>query len=99
MADKKASAANATQPKGDKKEKKADGKKKVPFTQKVKSWFAGVVKYFKDVKSEMKKVVWPSKKDTKNNTIVVIVVVAVAAVCMLVLDVVFGGAIHLMIGA
>ena len=56
-------------------------------------------KYLKDTRSELKKVVWPSKKDTQNNTIVVLAVVVISAVFMLVLDIVFGGAIHLMIGA
>ena len=65
----------------------------------IKAWFAGVAKYFKDTRSELKKVVWPSKKDTKNNTIVVLAVVAVSAVFMLALDTVFGLGIHLMIGA
>lgn len=32
-----------------------------------------VVKYFKDLKSEFKKVVWPSKKTVVNNTSVVLV--------------------------
>ena len=73
--------------------------KKPGFFAKVKGWFGGVAKYLKDTRSELKKVVWPSKKDVKNNTVVVIAVVVIAAVFMLVLDVVFGGAIHLMIGA
>lgn len=47
----------------------------------------------------MKKVVWPSKADVKTNTITVLVVVLVAAVVLILLDLIFGGAIHLMIGA
>ncbi len=58
---------------------------------KVKAWFKGVAKYFRDTKSELKKVVWPTKKQAVNNTIVVLVVVAVAAVAILLLDTVFGG--------
>ena len=54
---------------------------------------------FKDTKSELKKVVWPSKNDVKTNTITVIVVVLVAAVVLILLDLIFGGAIHLLIGA
>ena len=48
---------------------------------------------------ELKKVVWPSKADVKTNTITVLVVVLVAAVVLILLDLIFGGAIHLMIGA
>ena len=79
--------------------KKNDGKKKVSFFDKVKNFFKGIGKYFKDTKSELKKVVWPSKNDVKTNTITVIVVVLVAAVVLILLDLIFGGAIHLLIGA
>ena len=33
----------------------------------------GLIKYFKDLRSEFKKVVWPSKKKVINNTLVVLV--------------------------
>ena len=56
-------------------------------------------KWFREMRSELKKVVWPSKNDVKTNTITVIVVVLVAAVVLILLDLIFGGAIHLMIGA
>lgn len=36
-----------------------------------------VVKFFKDLKSELKKVVWPSRKTVVNNTGVVLVVMLV----------------------
>ena len=73
--------------------------KKPSFLDKVKGFFGRIVKYFKDTKSELKKVVWPSKNDVKTNTITVIVVVLVAAVVLILLDLIFGGAIHLLIGA
>ena len=96
MADKKAATA-AAQTQSDK-PKKNDAKK-VSFFGKVKNFFKGIGKYFKDTKSELKKVVWPSKHDVKNNTITVIVVVLIAAVVLIALDLIFGGAIHLLIGA
>ena len=58
-----------------------------------------ISRWFREMKSELKKVVWPSKSDIKTNTITVIVVVAVAAVVLILLDLIFGGAIHLLIGA
>ena len=91
MADKKA-ANTASQAQSDK-------KKKTSFFGKVKNFFKGIAKYFKDTKSELKKVVWPSKKDVKTNTITVIAVVVIAAVVLIVLDLIFGGAIHLVVGA
>jgi preprotein translocase subunit SecE len=49
--------------KGSKQSKAKDSKKKQP---------GKVAKYFKDLKSEFKKVVWPSKKKVFNNTSVVL---------------------------
>ena len=91
MADKKAvnTAAQA----------QSDKTKKTSFFGKVKNFFKGIAKYFKDTKSEMKKVVWPSKKDVKTNTVTVIAVVVIAVVVLIVLDLIFGGAIHLVVGA
>ena len=98
MADKKA-AADTSAAKAEGKTKKAEpGKKKVPFFTKVKNTCGRVVKYFKDTKSELKKVVWPSKEQVRTNTITVVIVVVVAAVVMILLDLIFGGVIHLMIG-
>ena len=65
----------------------------------VKNFGAKVVKFFRDTKSELKKVVWPSKADVKTNTIVVLVTVAIAAVVMIALDAIFGGILGLIIGA
>ena len=56
-------------------------------------------KWFREMRSELKKVVWPSKADVKTNTIVVLVTVAIAAVVMILLDAIFGGILGLIIGA
>ena len=69
----------------DKTEKKSKG-----FFAGVKRFFGRIGKFFRDTVSEMKKVVWPSKKQIINNTVVVAVVVVVAAVLIMVLDAVFG---------
>ena len=65
----------------------------------VKNFGARVSKFFRDTKSELKKVVWPSKADVKTNTIVVLITVAIAAVVMILLDASFGGILGLIIGA
>ena len=65
----------------------------------VKNFGNSVSKFFRDSKSELKKVVWPSKADVKTNTIVVLVTVAIAAVVMIALDAIFGGILGLIIGA
>ena len=46
----------------------------------------GVVKYFKDLKSEIKKVTWPSWKKVANNTFVVLVGMCASAVVVYAFD-------------
>ena len=65
----------------------------------VKDFTSNLAKFFRDTKSELKKVVWPSKADIKTNTVVVLVTVAIAAVVMIALDAIFGGILGLIIGA
>ncbi len=49
-----------------------------------------IVKYFKDAKSEFKKVVWPTPKETTHNTVVVLVMCALAALFVFAFDSLFG---------
>ncbi|MEG0179704.1 MAG: preprotein translocase subunit SecE [Oscillospiraceae bacterium] len=65
-------------------------KKKKSFFSGIKRFFGNIAKYFRDTVSEMKKVVWPSKTQIINNTIVVIVIVTIAAVVIFGLDAIFG---------
>ena len=48
-----------------------------------------IVRFFKEVKSELKKVVWPTKKQIINNTLIVFAAVAVIGVFIWVLDLIF----------
>jgi len=52
--------------------KKADVKKL--------SFFKRVAKWFREMKSELKKVIWPTPKQVLNNTVVAVVVMLVAAI-------------------
>ena len=88
MADNKAATA-AAQTQSDK-PKKNDGKKKVSFFDKVKNFFKGIGKYFKDTKSELKKVVWPTKSQMINNTLIVLACVLVVGIFIWVFDAVGG---------
>ncbi len=54
-----------------------------------KGFFNRIKDYFKGVSSEMKKVAWPSKKDTFRYTLVVIVVCAAFALLFWLLDTIF----------
>ena len=68
----------------------ADKKEKVGFFGSIKNFFKGIGKRFKDIKSEMKKIVWPTKSQVVNNTLIVIAVSLIAAVLIFGLDTVFG---------
>ncbi len=45
--------------------------------------------YFKDMKAELKKVIWPTPKQTANNTIAVIAFTLIIALMVFVFDLVF----------
>ena len=57
-----------------------------------------IVKYFKDARSEFKKVVWPSRKQVINNTIVVIVSMVASGIAIWGVDTLFMFLIKLMLG-
>ena len=54
-------------------------------------------KWFREMRAELKKVVWPTKKQVVNNTLIVLAVVLVAAVVICGLDVLFSFVIKLLI--
>ena len=49
-----------------------------------------IVKYFKGVKSEFKKITWPTLKQITNNTGTVLVAVVIVGVFIFILDWAFG---------
>ena len=57
-----------------------------------------VVKFFRDLKGEFKKIVWPSKKQIINNTIIVIVAVIVIGLCIWAIDFGLGALVKLFLG-
>ena len=77
---------------------KADKAKKDKKSEKKPGVFARIGRWFHELKVELKKVVWPSKEDTRKNTTVVLVVVLIAAAVLFVLDAIFGGILGLIIG-
>lgn len=72
------------------KAEKADKKDKDKKAAKVKKAKKGPIKYLKDAKSEFKKVVWPTPKETTRNTIVVVVICLLAGLFVFGLDSLFG---------
>ena len=73
-----------------KKDKKADKQKKPGI-------FARIGKWLKEMKSELKKVQWPTRKQTVNNTLIVIACVIVVGVFIWVFDFIAGGAIDVLL--
>ncbi|MGN0610709.1 MAG: preprotein translocase subunit SecE [Ruminiclostridium sp.] len=90
-------AKDASLTKAEAKAKKVNEKnsKKAAASKKPKK---SIVKYFKDLKSEFKKVVWPSKKSVFNNTVVVLVTLIVSGICIWGLDTLFATLLRLALG-
>ena len=80
-------------PKADKakKDKKSEKKSKPGV-------FARIGKWLKDMKSELKKVQWPSFKQTMNNTGIVILCVIVVGIFIWLFDAVAGALIEFLLG-
>ena len=76
---------DAPAPKAEKKPKKD----KVKFTDRVK-------KFWRDYKSEFKKIVWPSKEETTKSTVVVVSTIVVFAVAIASLDFIFSTGLTLL---
>lgn len=58
----------------------------------------GVAQYFRELKSELKKVVWPSKKTVLNNTGVVLAVVCMSSIVVWGIDSIFVKILSLITG-
>ncbi len=56
-----------------------------------------VIRYLKEVRSEMSKVIWPTREQTMNLTSVVLAVMVAMSIFLGVLDYIFGGLIQLLI--
>lgn len=69
------------------KAKKAEAKKK-----------GGIGKYFRDLKSEMKKVTWPTRKQVTNNTAVVLVTMCISGLFLAGIDIGLGWLVTLLAG-
>ena len=77
---------------GERRAVKVADEKKPGFFKRIAS---GIKRFFKDTKSELKKVVWPSKKTVLNNTGIVIVVLVLSSVSIGIIDFVFNALVGL----
>ena len=67
-------------------------------TKKKPNLFKRIIAYFRDLKSEIKKVVWPTKQATLRNTIVVLATIVVLGLFIVLLDLGFTSLLGLLLG-
>ena len=72
---------------------KADKKPADKTEKKKPSLVQRIGKFFREYKSELKKVVWATKEQTLNNFVLVAVAVVITSVCIGLLDLVFNSGI------
>jgi preprotein translocase subunit SecE len=68
-----------------------------PASAETPQWKAGpqrLIEFLKDTRSEMNKVIWPSREQTQSNTLIVIICVFFFAAFFFVVDKVIGSAIE-----
>ena len=53
-------------------------------------FFQRIGRWFREMKSELKKVVWPTKSQMVNNTVIVLVCTLIVGICIWVFDAVGG---------
>ena len=59
--------------------------------------FGGIAKWFRETKSELKKVVWPSFSKIRQNTIIVLVYIVIVGCIIWALDIGFGWLMQLIL--
>lgn len=61
------------------------------------NFFTRIANYFKDVKSELKKVVWPTFAKVRQNTLIVIIYVLIVGLVIWALDLLFSWGMSLIV--
>lgn len=82
------------------KSKKADGIKKTPkrTDESRTAWWEQFRQYLREVSYELKKVVWPSRKETIGSTSIVLVLVILSGIYLGVVDLVLSRLIRVLLG-
>jgi preprotein translocase subunit SecE len=63
----------------------------------IKQFFEKTKRFFRELRAELRKVVWPTKKETMQYTMIVVSTVAVVSLFIWVIDSVFSGLLRLII--
>lgn len=58
----------------------------------------GPVEFFKQVRSEARKIIWPSRRETTVSTIAVFIMVFVASLFLYLADQIMASAVHFIVG-
>ena len=82
------------------KAKKADIAKRTPkkSDENVTPWWEGVRQYLREVVYELRRVVWPSRKETLGSTSVVLVIVIICGIYLGVVDLILSRLIRVFVG-
>mgnify|MGYP002460316097 FL=1 len=91
-------AEKSTKKTGDKAETSSTASKKKPEKKKKDGLIAKVSRFAKELRSEIKKIVWPTKKQVFNNTCVVAVVMISVGAFIWIIDWVFAFLRGLLLG-
>jgi preprotein translocase subunit SecE len=63
----------------------------------IKQFFEKTKRFFRELRAELRKVVWPTRKETMQYTMIVVSTVAVISLFIWVIDSVFSGLLRLII--
>ena len=69
----------------------------VKRTDKKLGFFQRIAKWFREMRSELKKVVWPTRQQLFNNTLVSVVVMVASAIVLWGFDMLASGLVHALI--
>lgn len=86
MSKDKAAAADSTLQTPNTKQGKDTSSKKSAKKEGKPGFFSKIARFFREIKSEWKKIVWPSKQQIWKNTAVVLVVMLIVGVAVWILD-------------
>ena len=63
-----------------------------------KRFFQKIARFFRDMKGEVKKIVWPTRKQLWNNSVVVTTIMLGSGLIIWLIDLAFGGVVKLVLG-
>ena len=69
-----------------------------PTTTEIKKTTGGLMPFFRDTKNELKKVIWPTRKELSAYTVVVIIATLFVALALWIIDGVFAQLFRLLMG-